>query len=56
VTRASEQDEGMNKFLKMLTMISVEDSVAGLLHEIDNGTRETRGGQFVDFNGVRLKW
>jgi len=55
-TGASGMDEGMEEFVKKLTLISVEDSAAGMLHEIDNATRDTCGGQFVNFNGVRRQW
>ena len=53
---ASGQDEGMKGFLEKVTLMSVEDCVAGLLHEIDNASRENWGGQFVNFDGVRRKW
>jgi hypothetical protein len=46
----------MKELLKNHPVMSVVDSVKGLLNEIDNSTRETCGGQFVTVDGARLNW
>jgi len=55
-TMACEDDKGMDQFLKQHTVMPVENSVEGLLNEIDNATRETSGGEFVSFDGARRNW
>ncbi|KAL1730106.1 hypothetical protein EV714DRAFT_250751 [Schizophyllum commune] len=51
-TRTFEAEPGM----KGMTPIKVEDSVNGMLNIIDGATRETLGGEFVNFDGTKFTW
>lgn len=42
--------------LRGFKLITVEDSVNGMLKEIDNGTRESIGGQFASYTGEKVNW
>ncbi|KAL1709839.1 hypothetical protein EV121DRAFT_286241 [Schizophyllum commune] len=42
-------------WLKTLPRLTPKESVDGMLKEIDQATRETHGGQFVDYTGLG-KW
>ena len=37
------------------SLITAEDSARGILEQVDIATRETHGGQFVDYLGLG-KW
>jgi len=45
-----------DKQMKSRLLITVEDSVKGLLNEIDNSTREKTGGTFMNYDGGNWKW
>ena len=49
---ASKNDEMM----KNSPVISVEDSVKGLLNQIDNSSREKTGGMFMNYDGRIRNW
>ncbi|KAL1752415.1 hypothetical protein FB107DRAFT_293187 [Schizophyllum commune] len=49
------RDPGMKGLLAAFPMISVEESARGVLEQIDAATRETHGGNFVDYSGLG-KW
>ncbi|KIM82342.1 hypothetical protein PILCRDRAFT_820730 [Piloderma croceum F 1598] len=49
---ASKNDEMM----KNIPVISVEDSVKGLLNQIDNSSREKTGGMFMNYDGRIRNW
>ena len=51
-TRTFEAEPGM----KGMTPIKVEDSVNGMLNIIDGATRESLGGEFVNFDGTKFTW
>lgn len=51
-TRTFEAEPGM----KGMTPIPVEDSVNGMLNIIDGATRESLGGEFVNFDGTKFTW
>ena len=42
-------------WLKTLPRLTPKESVDGMLKEIDQATRETHGGEFVDYTGLG-KW
>ncbi|KAL1733470.1 hypothetical protein EV714DRAFT_281835 [Schizophyllum commune] len=39
-------------YLRTVPMIDAEENAKGMLAQIDQATRETHGGQFVDYRGV----
>jgi len=45
-----------DKMMKHMPLITVEESVKGLLTEIDNSTREKTGGTFVNYDGGNWNW
>ncbi|KAL1683350.1 hypothetical protein EV122DRAFT_201754 [Schizophyllum commune] len=49
------RDPGMKGLQKSLNMITVEESARGIIEQIDIATRETHGGNFVDYSGLG-KW
>ncbi|KAL1683355.1 hypothetical protein EV122DRAFT_201835 [Schizophyllum commune] len=49
------RDPGMEGLQKSLNTITTEDSARGILEQIDIATRETHGGNFVDYSGLG-KW
>ncbi|KAL1683356.1 hypothetical protein EV122DRAFT_201673 [Schizophyllum commune] len=49
------RDPNMKGLLAAFPMISVEESARGVLAQIDVATRETHGGNFVDYSGLG-KW
>ncbi|KAL1752416.1 hypothetical protein FB107DRAFT_250845 [Schizophyllum commune] len=49
------RDPGMEGLQKSLNMITAEESARGILEQIDIATRETHGGNFVDYSGLG-KW
>lgn len=42
--------------IRSFPLMTVEESVDGLLKEIDSGTRESIGGQFASYTGAKLNW
>jgi len=44
------------ELMKQITLITVEESVNGLLKEIDNSTREKTGGTFLNYDGTKFNW
>ena len=44
------------ELMKQITIITVEESVNGLLKEIDNSTREKTGGTFLNYDGAIFNW
>ena len=49
------KDPKVVEALKTLPPITPEESARGILEQVDNATRETHGGQFVDYSGLG-KW
>lgn len=49
------KDIGMKKIKAAFTLISTDESARGILVQVDIATRETHGGQFVDYTGLG-KW
>jgi len=49
---ASQND----KMMKHIPLKTVEEVIKGLLHEIDNATREKTSGTFVNFDGTIKEW
>ncbi|KAI5892431.1 NAD(P)-binding protein [Schizophyllum commune H4-8] len=50
-----EKDPAMVALQKAFPAITPEESARGILENVDNSTRETHGGQFVDYSGLG-KW
>ncbi|TRM62850.1 hypothetical protein BD626DRAFT_496689 [Schizophyllum amplum] len=51
------QDPILSKIIEQTPLISVEESVRGILEQVDAATRETHGGKFVDYTGLgKLPW
>jgi norsolorinic acid ketoreductase len=36
--------------------LTVEESVGGMLIQLDNATRETHGGKAINYNGEVMPW
>ncbi|KAI5892859.1 NAD(P)-binding protein [Schizophyllum commune H4-8] len=49
------RDPGMKGLMAAFPMITAEESAQGMLEQIDVATRETHGGNFVDYTGLG-KW
>ncbi|KAI5896218.1 uncharacterized protein SCHCODRAFT_02614247 [Schizophyllum commune H4-8] len=39
-------------YLRTVPMVDAEENAKGMLAQIDQATRETHGGKFVDYRGV----
>ncbi|KAI4294028.1 NAD(P)-binding protein [Schizophyllum commune Loenen D] len=50
-----EKDPGTNVLGESLPSITADESVRAMLEQIDVATRDTHGGQFVDYSGLG-KW
>ena len=50
-----EKDPGTNVLGESLSSITADESARAMLEQIDVATRETHGGQFVDYSGLG-KW
>ena len=50
-----EKDPAMVELQKAFPAITPEESARGILEHVDISTRETHGGQFVDYSGLG-KW
>ncbi|TRM64268.1 hypothetical protein BD626DRAFT_568042 [Schizophyllum amplum] len=50
-----ERDAGMKALIQMFPLITADESARGILEQIDVATRDTHGGQFVDYTGLG-KW
>ncbi|TRM63739.1 hypothetical protein BD626DRAFT_495235 [Schizophyllum amplum] len=51
------QDPVLQQLLEHTPLISVEESVRGILEQVDGAKRETHGGRFVDYTGLgKLLW
>ncbi|KAI5887771.1 NAD(P)-binding protein [Schizophyllum commune H4-8] len=53
--QAYDKTPGIEQLLAAFPPISAEESARGVLEQIDVATRETHGGQFVDYTGLG-KW
>jgi hypothetical protein len=42
--------------MSQIPLKTVEETVKGLLNEIDNATREKTGGMFVNYDGTHREW
>ncbi|KAI5892419.1 NAD(P)-binding protein [Schizophyllum commune H4-8] len=52
-----EKAPGMKELQDYISLITPEESAKGILEQIDVATRETHGGQFVDYTGLgKLTW
>lgn len=49
------KDPGMKQIMEKFPLISANESARGILGQVDVATRETHGGQFVDYTGLG-KW
>lgn len=45
-----------DEMMKNIPVISVDDSVKGLLNQIDNSAREKTGGMFMNYDGRIRNW
>lgn len=45
-----------DEMMKNIPVISVDDSVKGLLNQIDNSSREKTGGMFMNYDGRIRNW
>ncbi|KAL1756786.1 hypothetical protein FB107DRAFT_289833 [Schizophyllum commune] len=55
--RGRDEAPGMKELQDGISLITPEESARGLLEQIDIATRETHGGQFVDYTGLgKLAW
>ncbi|KAI5892860.1 NAD(P)-binding protein [Schizophyllum commune H4-8] len=52
VKNAVEKDERMRELMQSFPLITTETSARGILEQVDAATRETHGGQFVNYAGL----
>lgn len=57
VKNAVEKDERMRELMQSFPLIAPETSARGILQQVDAATRETHGGQFVNYAGLgKCNW
>ncbi|KAI4523669.1 NAD(P)-binding protein [Schizophyllum commune Loenen D] len=57
VKNAVEKDERMRELMQSFPLIPPETSARGILEQVDAATRETHGGQFVNYAGLeKCNW
>lgn len=54
-TGAVEMDSSISELVKKFPFISTRESAEGIIEQVDIASRETHGGQFVDYTGLG-KW